>query len=304
VQDTAIRLVALHEGTSGNAAQRIQNLRDAAQACRIDFVALDSLACDYAAVRPLGAGDILYNAGRGSARLETLLLGPEVTTFYGSAPLYVADRHDSTLFTAVHDRLGIPGPRTIHALPVSRELLETYVEQLGGFPLVIKAVGGTNGLGTTIVESWRSLASITDYMMAIGTQFILRQYIEASDICRAVVLDGQVIASNSKPLSRNDFRTSGAAKPRRYAADVEDLAIRAAAALDLEFGGADILLDKAGKPYLLEFNFPCNYLATELACGVPIGALMVEHLKSKALRRITEGEAPAAGQFASPAVAG
>lgn len=288
INNREMRLVVLHEGMAGNTPLRLENLREAARGS-VEFHSIDSLECNYAQLPSLGAGDMLYNAGRGSARLETLLINSQVATFYGRNPLYIADRHDSTLFTVVHERFALPAPKTIHQVSTSRAALECAVETLGGFPIILKSIGGSMGVGTVLVESWRSLRSVVDLLQHSGMQFILREYIEPGEVCRLTVLGGQVVASNVKYIATNDFRTSvreRPVEPRTYDPSVQALAVSAAQVLDLEFGGADIILDKKGNPYLLEFNFPCDYVTSEKACAVPIGRMMVTHLKDKAHRML------------------
>ena len=282
---SGLRLVIIHEGGQGNVLSRVQNLCAAAASLEMPSLILDSQTCSYAGVLPLGKDDLLINAGRGSERLESLLISADAVTFYKVNPLFVSDRSDSTVFAVVHEKAGIPAPKTVHSSTCDRELLSAYVHYLGGFPIVVKQVGGTMGIGTIIVESMRSLKSTIDALSARSARFIMRQYIEPAEIARLTVLGGEVVASNRKFIPENEFRSSvteRSPEPKRYSSRIESLATKATQSLGLDFGGVDIVIDHDGRAYVLELNFPCDYLTSEIACRVPIGRLMVRFLVNKA----------------------
>jgi hypothetical protein len=279
------KFVILHEGDAGNVLERVANLKDAAHAAQLHCIVLDSTAADYTDLPSLDRGDMLYNAGRGSARLETLLVRPHVATFYKQNPPMVFDRYDSTVFTALHDKLGIPGPKTIHRLPNAEPVLDRYVDFLGGFPIVLKAVGGTGGIGTILVESMRSLKSLVEYCRQQRVEFILREFIEPAEVARLTVLGQQVVASNRKFVRASDFRTTSRNPPvqaKKYSQEIEELALAATHCCELEFGGVDVLIRPDATAVVLEMNFPCDYITSELATGIPIGSLMVDYLRRKA----------------------
>ena len=74
-------LYFLHEGSAGDAIARRDIVAAAAERAGIGFMALDSLTCDYLNLPTLSPGDMLFNAGRGSVRLETLLWRHDIGTF-------------------------------------------------------------------------------------------------------------------------------------------------------------------------------------------------------------------------------
>lgn len=281
----------LHEGMTGNAFDRTVYLERAVNELGLSFCRIDSKTADYSKLPRLEDGDILYNAGRGSARLETLLMNENAVTFYDKNPTMIFDRSDSTVFSALHERCGIPTPRTIHKLPASKALLGEYVKELRGFPIVLKVVGGTGGTGTIVVESMRSLLSVYDTLYSPDRDYILREFIEPRQIVRLTVLGGKVIASNFKPIRDNDFRSTAQEKqvePRQYNAEICDLAVRSTEVCGLEFGGVDILIDRNEKPFVLELNFPCDFVPSEIACDVPISRMMMQHLNAKSRKLMSQ----------------
>lgn len=282
---TVHTLYLLHEGPGASAHERLAIVRDACARAGIAFVAIDSLAADYAKLPELMPGDMLFNSGRGSVRLETLLMRPHVATFRTCGTVAITNGSDTTVHCAVMETLGLPVPRTIHRLPADNERLADYVAELGGFPVIVKASEGTLGVGVMIVESMRSLRSILDFLRTTGREFVMRQYIAPKHVARLLVLGGKVVASLRYAIDGEDFRglpLRRGAVPMDFGAEAEALAIEASRAARHDFTGVDLLIDQAGKPWVLEVNGPSNFVAYEALVGLPIGDLIVAHLREKA----------------------
>jgi len=280
-------LYHLHEGDGALAHERVRIVEEACNRAGIAFRALDSLTANYGDLPKLVPGDMLFNAGRGSVRLETLLTRPFVATFRDCGSTRFTNPGDTTVHCAVLEMLGLPQPRTIHRLPPDNDSLTDYVDALGGFPVVLKIAGGTMGIGTIIVESMRSLRSVCDYLRTTGDEFILRQYIDAAHVARLCVLGNRVVASLKYAVADDDFRGMPyrmGGQQMRFGDEVEALALAAAKAAEYEFTGVDIIIDKAGCPYVLEVNPPSNFVAYEREMNIPIGDMIVAHLRAKADR--------------------
>ena len=67
----------------------------------------------------------------------------------------------------------------------------------------------------------------------------------------------------------------------RRAKGIFALAERAVAALGLEFGGVDILVDEQGTATIAEVNFPCNFARNQMNTGTDVAGLLVDHLMAK-----------------------
>lgn len=259
----SFRFFALHEGYYEGVSRRIELLKEACESRGVEFYALDSLKCDYSDLPQLGAGDFLYNCARGSQALESLLINDQVTTFYIRNPSYVALTSMTTL-SIVHDKAGLPTPKTIYALTADRNLLRRYVEYLGGFPLVLKIEGGTRGIGVIKVDSWEGLVSLADHVVASGQKFVLRQFIDAPYGVRAMVLGNQVVGALKFLMPEGDFRnavllTDIRYEPHQLSPEEEALCVQATQLANLEMSGVDLLYDRAGKAHLLEINFPTGF---------------------------------------------
>lgn len=283
------RFYALHEGFYEGVDRRLQVLRRACDLRGIEFHALDSLCVDYSDLPHLGLGDLLYNCARGSQVLESLLINERVTTFYIRNPAYVSLASMTTL-GIVHERAGLPAPKTIYALTADRSLLKRYVEYLGGFPLILKVEGGTRGIGVIKVDSWPGLISLADHLVTSGQRFILRQFIDAPYGVRAMVLGERVVGALKFLLPAGDFRNAALLTDIRYEpiqlspAD-EALCIEATRLANVEMSGVDLLYDRAGKSYLLEINFPTGFQSFS-AEPWRIHEQWVDHLIAKCRRHI------------------
>lgn len=285
-------LYLLHEGTSGGAHDRRDIVAAAAARAGVDFIALDSLTCDYAALPRLQAGDMLFNCGRGSVRLETLLWHPSVATFRTCGSDIFTNGGDTTAYCAALARQGFPVPRTVHRLPPHNDALAGITDYLGGFPLIVKTWDGTLGVGVMLIESMRSLRSVVDFLRTTGREFIMREYINPKHVARLVVLGDEVIASLKYAIRPDDFRGLPyrmGGEQMTFGAQIEQLAVDASAACRHNFTGVDIIIDHDEKPFILEVNPPSNFVALERELGIPIGDRIVGFLaaiaKSKAARQ-------------------
>lgn len=283
------KLHLLHEELYPGVDLRIRQLQEAARQCGVDSAVHCSLNTDYSHLPALGGDDFLYNAARGSLTLESLLLNPDVATFYLTNPA-LNQTNSSTDFTIIHEKHGLRAPRTIHQLTSNRDLLKLYVEYLGGFPLILKSAGSTRGIGTIKIESWQNLISTADYLMTTGTKFILREFIHARSGCRMIVLGEQVIAAADFSLNKEDFRNAVDLSQvhytlREYPTEARELAVESARLANVAFAGVDLLETQSGEYVLLEANFPCGFSALIDVCSVDIPLLMVQYLLQKSENR-------------------
>jgi hypothetical protein len=226
------------------------------------------------------AGDLLYRAATdvASDRLEKLLWRPGVAAFYDD-PFFEC-LYQNVLF----QRHGLPVPRTIHSISRDRAALAAQVEQLGGFPLVLKQPGGEGGQGVIRVDSFAALFSLVDYL---GTGPVLMDYFEHVVTYRLVVVGEQVVACEARHAGPDDFRTNAAGGGTlgavRASEQAVGIAVKAAQLLRVEFGGVDLMENADGKIVLAELNFPCYFADQQRDSGIDIAGAMVDHLIAKSL---------------------
>jgi hypothetical protein len=276
----------LHKGDGPETRLRVQLLRTACQARALEFVNLDSNVIDYSKIVVPGQRDFLYNSGRGSQILESLMLGGRATTFYHAVPKLNLNLVDTTtLWGILLEREGLPAPRTVYEITKDRQLLDKYVERLGGYPVVLKAHGGTRGVGVIKIESSATLYSLIDHLADSGRGYMLRQYISPARVLRVVVLGSMAIATAEYMLPEGDFRSNvpdlPRVRPAIVSAEIEKTAIQAVAAIGVDCGGVDLIEDDEGRHYVLEVNFPFSFLGAQFATGRDIPGAMVDFLIEK-----------------------
>jgi len=219
-------------------------------------------------------------------RVEQFLYSDGVATLYEPAES-IFFQH--TMAAIIHQRNGLPIPRTIYCANADRRLLRMFVEQLGGFPILVKLPGYSRGVGVIRADSYPALYSLLDYLMAIGAQPSLCAYVSEAVHWRLTVVGEQVVSAYKNRMEEDDFRTYASEDPDDYTQDassaVTDLAIRAVKALRVEFGGVDVLAHESGRLYLLEANFPAYFANAQKFGGVDIAGAIVGHLIAKSDRQ-------------------
>ena len=278
-----MRFVLVSEATVPE--ETVSLLRDACRERGIPFEVITAKTFDYDPAKRLEAGDLLYTCGTSVAasRAEQFLFAPGVATFYATENgIFFNVRSQAQLaeFT------GLPMPKTVYLGSSSPALLRKQVERVGGFPVVLKVIGRSSGIGVMLAESMASLRSQVDFAIAQGHNPLLCQYIRDAVHWRIIVLGRRMIASYRNKQMADDFRSCGStdradfdARPPEPAIEA---AIRAAAMCGHEFAGVDVLEDPTGNVSFLEANFPCYYPHAQLHGGTDIAGPMVDFLSAKA----------------------
>lgn len=264
-------------------------LRKACQARDIAFESVDPRTFEFKEDSRLGSGDLLYRPAISGAaqRVEQFLYGRGTATFYASPDeVYFAANNPMLL----HERIGLPLPRNIPCHTKNRAVLRSYVERLGGLPLIVKVMGGSGGVGVMTVTTLPSLFSLIDYLYNLGVTPYLMAFVEDAVHWRVIVVGDRAVAAYRNTPEEGDFRTYAGGAPEDYFAEVPaalgELSVQAVRVVRREHGGVDVLEHPSGRLYLLEANFPCYYPQAQLVAGIDIAGMMVDHLvaKSKAFR--------------------
>lgn len=250
----------------------------------IEFVEINPDTFDYTQGNPIAPGDLFYRMSILSEAgiLERSLLRDDVVTFYMGSPVVKPDLSNSFI---IHAKEGIPIPKTIPHLSRDRDLLRKYSEYVGGFPLIIKVVGGSRGMGVMKVDSLASLFSVVDYVLPTAKFVIMREFIKSNTSARFVVLGDKVIDSYEYVIPPGDFRSNAASTPsveiKKYSKEIEETAVKAVQARRLEFGGVDMIMDEQGRHYVMEVNFPFNLARAQNLTGTDVAGKMIDYLIRK-----------------------
>jgi ribosomal protein S6--L-glutamate ligase len=152
---------------------------------------------------------------------------------------------------------GIGMPKTVFT-NYSRDI-EEVLEHVGGTPVVIKLLEGTQGIGVVLAETKNAAQSVLEAFNGLQARVIIQEYIEEANGAdlRALIVDGQVIGAMKRQGVEGEFRSNlhrgGAANYIKLNEAELKLAIKAARALKLPVCGVDMLQSKRG-PLILEIN--------------------------------------------------
>lgn len=229
-------------------------------------------------------GDAVYRAATssnyGAAELERDLIMKGAKSFRRPEDAFIIQKDESLLFR----KHNIPTPKTITYLPKDKTALKECVEEIGGFPVCVKMLGGSHGAGVMRIDGFQSLISVSDLLRASGRPVVMKEYCDVTSTARLIVLGDKVIDSIEYTAPEGDFRSNEGVKPnvspKTFSQEIKDTAISAVKALGLEFGGVDIMVTKNG-PKVAEVNSPCFFPRCQLLTGTDIAGQMVEYLIKK-----------------------
>lgn len=184
-----------------------------------------------------------------------------------------------------------------HGLPIppsltvgSAAFLENAVAEMGNYPFILKPFHGTHGTGVMLLDTPTSLTSAVDALCDLHEDYVIQPFIaEAGGVdIRVLVVGGKAIAAMKRSAPVGEFRANvhrGASGEAVSLPDAyTDVAIRAAAALELEIAGVDLLQTNAG-PVVLEVNPSPGFEELESVTGINIADAIVEFVTAFARDR-------------------
>lgn len=218
-------------------------------------------------------------------------------TFYGTAVVRQFEMMD--VFTAVKSRglsdsrdklrslqlltkSGIGLPKTIFT-NYSKNV-ESIIDAVGGTPIIIKLLEGTQGLGVVLAETKKAATSVLDAFNGLKARVIVQEFIPeagGADI-RAFVVDGKVVGAMKRQGKEGEFRSNlhrgGTSQIIELSEEEEKTAIRSAKALNLGVAGVDMIQSNRG-PLVLEVNSSPGLEGIERATHLDIADKIVEYLE-------------------------
>ncbi len=265
--------------------ETIELLVSASDARGVEAIVLAARAFDFTAREPVAPDEMLYRPAVSLAaiRVEQYLAASGAATFY-------RDRDGAyfvpTAAAWIFERAGLSVPRSLPCVSRDRGVLRRSVDNLGGYPVVVKVPGGEGGVGVMLAESSRSLFALVDHLLEAGRTPWLSAFVDDAEHWRVIVVGDTAVAAYRNPIEVDDFRSVASEDPAEVTAavpaDLAALAAGAAAALRVETAGVDILRHPSGRLYLLEANFPCFFGHAQRVAGIDIAGRMVDHLSNKA----------------------
>jgi ribosomal protein S6--L-glutamate ligase len=221
-------------------------------------------------------------------------------TFYGTAVVRqfemmgVYSVNESVAITRSRDKLrslqllarkgiGLPVTGFAHSTKYTGDL----IAMVGGTPVVVKLLEGTQGIGVVLAETDSAAESVIEAFRGMNANILVQEFIheaKGSDI-RCFVVGERVVASMKRTSRDGDFRANlhrgAVAEQVRITPEERSAAVRSARVMGLNVAGVDLLRTKHG-PVVIEVNSSPGLEGIERATDLDIAAAIVEYVEKHA----------------------
>jgi ribosomal protein S6--L-glutamate ligase len=256
---------------------------------------LDTLGCT---IHLASGGPELHERGARIDGLDAVIprIGASIT-FYGLAVVRQLETmgvyclNSSVAITRSRDKLrahqalakqGIALPVT--AFAHHPDAVDDVIRMVGGAPLIVKLLEGTQGKGVVLCETKKAAESVIQAFRGVKAYLLVQEFIKEAggrDL-RCLVLGDKVVASMERQGPEGEFRSNlhrgGAAVPTKITPAERRTAVQAAKALGLRLAGVDILRSARG-PLVLEVNSSPGLEGIERTTGKDVAGLIVQYLE-------------------------
>lgn len=249
-----------------------------------------------------GSTEIFY---RGKPIKDVHAIIPRIgasVTFYGSSmirqfemqkvfstlsSLALVRSRDKLRATQILARNSVGIPKTAFANHPND--IDSLIQQVGGTPLIVKLLEGTQGLGVVLAETKKAAKSVIEAFYGLSANILVQEFIaeaNGADI-RAIVVGGRVVAAYKRQGKEGDFRSNihrgGSGQKIKLTKVEKDAAVAAAKALGLEIAGVDMLQSERG-PLILEVNSSPGLKGVETTTGVDVAGKIIEYIERNATK--------------------
>jgi len=259
---------------------------------------LDTLRCymDIASHDPA-----IHYRGEELAGVEAVIprIGASIT-FYGTAVVRqfemmgVFSVNESVAISRSRDKLrslqllsrrgiGLPVTGFAHSTRFTQDLIRL----VGGAPLVVKLLEGTQGMGVVLCETEKAAESVIDAFRELDAQFIVQEFIKeagGADL-RCFVVGDRVVGAMMRKGKEGEFRSNlhrgGSAQAVKITPEERSTAVRSARIMGLNVAGVDILRSNHG-PVVMEVNSSPGLQGIEHATGKDIAGRIIEFIERNA----------------------
>ena len=281
--------------------RNLYSTRRLVEACREsghEPVVLDVLRCymDIAPSRPE-----MHFKGTACPTFDAIIprIGASVT-FYGTAVLRQFEMmgsfplNESVAISRSRDKLrslqllsrkgiGLPNTGFAH----HPDDVQDLIKMVGGAPLVIKLLEGTQGIGVVLAETKKAAESVIEAFMGLKANIMVQEYIKeagGADI-RCLVIGDKVVAAMKRQALAGEFRSNlhrgGTASLVKITPTERATAVKAAKVMGLNVAGVDILRSARG-PLIMEVNSSPGLQGIEDATGKDVAGMIVEFIEKNA----------------------
>ena len=274
-----------------------QRLVEAAEARGHEVMVIDVLRCymNITSHRPS-----IHYRGEELGGFDAVIprIGASVT-FYGTAVLRqfemmnVFPLNESVAVTRSRDKLrsaqllarkGIGMPVTGFAH--NPDDIQDLLKEVGGAPLVIKLLEGTQGIGVVLAETQKAAESVIQAFMGLKANIMVQEFIKeagGSDL-RCFVVGEKVVAAMKRQGPEGEFRSNlhrgGSASLVRLTPEERSTAVRAAKIMGLEVCGVDLLRSNHG-PVVMEVNSSPGLEGIEKASEKDVAGMIIQFMEKR-----------------------
>lgn len=182
-------------------------------------------------------------------------------------------------------RKGIGLPVTVFAHRTSNA--EELLNIIGGAPVVIKLLEGTQGIGVVLGETPRAAESIIQAFGGVNTNILVQEFVKEAkgEDIRCLVIGDKVVAAMMRRGKEGDFRSNlhrgGSAKQIKITPQERTTAVGSARAMGLNVCGVDLLRSNHG-PVVMEVNSSPGLEGIEKATGIDVAGMIIEFIEKNA----------------------
>lgn len=222
-------------------------------------------------------------------------------TFYGTAVVRqfevmgVYSANDSQAISRSRDKLrclqilarksiGLPVTGFAHAT----EDIDGLIDSVGGAPLVIKLLEGTQGIGVVLAETYQAAKSVIEAFRGLDANILVQEYIkeaQGADI-RCFVIGDRVVAAMKRQGAKGEFRSNlhrgGKAEKVKLTPEERSTAVRAVKAMGLRVAGVDLLRSNHGA-LVLEINSSPGLEGIEATTGIDVATKIIDFVAKNAV---------------------
>jgi ribosomal protein S6--L-glutamate ligase len=271
-----------------------RRLKEAAKARDIQVRVFDTLKFSLGVEHK--APHLRYN-GRPMPKLDAIIprIGASVTTFGTAVVRQLEQMSVYTQNTALaiiksrdklrsfqefsrHD-IGLPATEFVRR----RQDILPAIDRVGGAPVIIKLLEGTQGVGVILAESAKVAEAIIETLQSTKQSVLIQKFVAESkgkDV-RAFVVGDRVVAAMRRTAVGQEFRSNvhrgGRTEVIKLTPEYEKTAVRAAHIMGLQVAGVD-MLEGADGPQVMEVNSSPGLQGIEKATGMDIAGIIIDHL--------------------------
>ena len=236
------------------------------------------LLSDYDAILPRIGNSITYYGTAVVRQFE------QMDVYTPNTANGITNSRDKLRATQILSRHNIGMPRT--AFVNSRADVRMAIERVGGAPVVIKLLEGTQGIGVILAPEAKIAESIIETLHSTKQNVLIQSFIAESrgrDI-RALVVGDRVVAAMRRVASGDEFRSNvhrgGTVEKVALTPEFEEAAVRSAQIMGLRVAGVDMLEGKDG-PLVMEVNSSPGLEGIERATGLDVAGAIIDFIDNQ-----------------------